>query len=170
MKQAQLAAAGEQENPMRRLYASPGHLIRRCHQIAVGIFLDEFGDTSITPMQCSALIAISEYPGIDQKTLVKLIAADRTTVGSVLRGLEKKQFIVRVTPAEDQRVRRLFILKDGAAFLEKAGERLVKTRARLMAPLNPAEQETFLALLSKIAESNNTYSRAPFDPAAPAEG
>ena len=29
----------------------PGHLIRRCQQIAVAIFLDEFRTTSLTPVQ-----------------------------------------------------------------------------------------------------------------------
>ena len=146
---------------LRDVYGASGHLLRRCQQIAVAIFLNEFRETPITPIQFSALVAIREHPGIDQKTLVNTIASDRSTVGGVVKGLEQKKFITRITPAEDQRVKRLFILPAGDRFLRETQHKSLATHRKIIAPLTAEEQETFLRLLSKIVHTNNDYSRAP---------
>ena len=45
------------------IYAAPGHLVRRLHQIAVSIFLEQTRGFRITPVQYSALSAIRAFPG-----------------------------------------------------------------------------------------------------------
>jgi hypothetical protein len=39
-----------------------------------------------------------------------------------------------------------------------------RTQARLLAPLSAEEQATFLALLTRLVDHNNTHSRAPQRP------
>src|SRR5581483_6154503 len=53
------------------LYAKPGHLIRRCQQIAVALFMEEAGADGfdVTPVQYAALAAIGEHPGIEAAAL-----------------------------------------------------------------------------------------------------
>ena len=48
---------------------APGHLIRRAHQLAVAIFMEETGDFDITPVQFAILNALIDDPGEDQVTL-----------------------------------------------------------------------------------------------------
>lgn len=143
-----------------QMQETPGHLVRRCHQIAVAIFLDEFRDFPITPVQYSALIAIHDYPGLDQNALASLITVDRTTVGGVLKGLEKRNFVARIVPLDNLRVKRLFILADGDRFLQQTRYKLSHTRQRLLGPLSDAEKEIFVALLTKLVQSDNDASRA----------
>ncbi len=50
---------------MDDLYAKPGHLIRRAHQIVVGMFMEECAAFDITPVQYACLVAARENPGLD---------------------------------------------------------------------------------------------------------
>ena len=54
--------------PVDFLYAQPGHLIRRCQQIAVAVFAEEMGGYDITPVQFAALFTVREHPGRTRQT------------------------------------------------------------------------------------------------------
>src|SRR5665213_844134 len=99
------------------VYSAPGHLMRRAQQIAAAIFFDETREFDLTPVQYAALVAIQDRPGIDQSTLVKLIAIDRSTVGNMLRRIEEKHLISRVTPKHNQRIKQLFVAPEGQRLL-----------------------------------------------------
>src|SRR5260221_8125886 len=66
------------------LYRMPGHLIRRCHQIAVALFFEECGAFEITPQQYAVLSVLADNDGVDQITLAGLAALNRTTAGEVV--------------------------------------------------------------------------------------
>lgn len=143
------------------IHAAPGHLIRRSQQIAVAIFHDELAGFGITPVQYASLVAIQDNPGIDQRTLVKLVAIDRSTVGGLLRRLEDRGLIHRVSPAHNQRIKQLSITAMGHATLAAAAAVVQAAQARILAPLEPAERREFLRLISKLVQLNNEFSRAP---------
>lgn len=143
------------------VYAAPGHLVRRCNQISVAIFFDEMKSARLTPVQYASLVAIRDRPGIEQITLVDMIAIDRSTVGTVLRGLEAKGLISRTTPPHNQRIKQLRILPAGVSLLKQTKSQMKRVQERLLAPLTPAERKTFLALLSRVVQVNNEFSRAP---------
>ena len=143
------------------IHKAPGHLIRRSQQIAVAIFLDEMRPHDITPIQYAALVAIQSHPGIDQRTLVDLIAIDRSTIGVALRRLEERGLLARVTPKHNQRIKQLFIAPAGSALLDAARHKIDKVQERILAPLNARERGTFMDLLARLVDINNSYSRAP---------
>ena len=145
------------------MYRSPGHLIRRCQQISVSLFADELSEFDMTPIQYAALLAIRDAPGIDQRGLSRVIAMDRSTVGTVLKKLENKGLIVREVPASNQRIKTARISEAGVALLNDALEGVARVQRRLLEPLSPEEQMIFLGLLSKLVNLNNTVSRAPLD-------
>src|SRR5260370_16747132 len=99
------------------VYVAPGPLIRRSQQIAVAIFFEEFEGYDVTPVQYAALIAIRERPGMDQRTLVDQIAIDRSTIGSMLKTLESRGLIRRLTPKTKHRLKQLFITRPAYRFL-----------------------------------------------------
>ncbi len=140
---------------------TPGHLIRRCQQIAVAIFLDEFRDFRVTPVQMAALSTIAKKPGVNQSTLVDLIAVDRSTIGTILGGLEKRGLIRRVTPADNLRVKQLYIEPKGEDILLASPGPAARVAERTLAPLEPDERETFMRLLSRLVDVNNEFSRSP---------
>ena len=146
------------------LYARPGFLFRRAHQIAVGIFVRDCGALGLTAPQHSALVVISRLPGLDQTTLAKAIGFDRATVGQLLRGLEQRRLVLRQAFATDARRKRIVITPDGMRILDHAASLARMTSDRLLAPLSPSERRTFLELLTRITTALNDASRTPLVP------
>lgn len=143
------------------LYAMPGHLVRRSQQIAVALFMEETAAFGVTPVQYAALVAIGEQPDIDASRLSQLIAFDRSTLGHVLARLEAKGLIQRKGGGEDRRVKRLRITRRGKALLDRIESAVERAQQRILAPLAPAERRDFMALLTKLVQVNNRYSRVP---------
>ena len=73
----------------QRVLTMPGHLLRRCQQIAVALFLDECAPLNLTPLQFVVLSALADHGARDQASLGGLTATDRTTVQVVLGNLRK---------------------------------------------------------------------------------
>lgn len=144
----------------------PGHLIRRCQQIAVALFLDECAGHNLTPVQFAVLCAISARPGVEQNALAGLVAVDRSTIGDVVSRLEARALLVRSPDSGDRRLKRISVTRSGRRLIDTARPAVERTQDRLLAPLDPAERGIFLACLARIAEVNNTESRAPMGPAA----
>lgn len=151
------------ENPTLPLVLDklPGHLIRRLHQIAVGIFLDEAHDFDLTPVQFAALDAICTRPGLDQIGLSGAIAFDRTTIGGVVERLESKGLIDRRVGKTDRRTRELYITDQGCEVLKAVSPAVLRTQDRILEPLSAEERETLLTLLTKLVNENNPFSRSP---------
>ncbi len=146
---------------MDELHSRPGHLIRRAHQIAVSIFMDECGALDLTPVQYAALVAIRDRPGQDATRLSGLVAFDRSTLGNVLERLEGKGLIRRVQSPEDRRLKILHVTEAGLEIIARAAPGVQRTQERILAPLAPADRRQFIALLAQLVELNNTASRVP---------
>ena len=106
-------------------------------------------------------------PGIDQRTLVNLIAVDRSTIGAILRSLDERGYIRRVTPKHNQRIKQLFILPPGEEVLRNSKATIKRVQERILSPLAPADRETFLDLLERVVDGNNAFSRAPMKAESP---
>jgi len=143
------------------LYRLPGHLIRRCHQIAVALFLEETADFGLTPQQYASLAVLASNDGIDQITLAGLAAFNRTTAGEVIGRLESAGLVTRSDSATDGRVKTLRITKAGRALLAQVQDAIARVQERLLVPLNAAERRQFVEYLARIASENNELSRAP---------
>lgn len=143
------------------LYSKPGHLMRRCQQIAVAIFMEETARFDITPVQYAALTAIRQHPDVDATRLSHLIAFDRSTLGDVLERLEAKGLIARLPGRDDKRTKRLHLTKTGQVLLADVRSAVERTQARILAPLKLADRRRFVAMLVEIVDINNGHSRAP---------
>jgi DNA-binding MarR family transcriptional regulator len=143
------------------IYGKPGHLIRRLQQIAVAIFMAETAGFEITPVQYSALLAVRNHPGIDQTTLMRIIAFDRSTIGEVLGRLEAKRLVKRGVAKRDRRARVLYITAEGRRLLAKLTPRVNAAQRTIMAPLGPAERNQFMQIMRRLVDLNNDHSRVP---------
>lgn len=142
----------------------PGHAIRRLHQIAVGIFLQETQPFGVTPVQYAALQTVGNQPGIDQRTLARTIAQDTSTTAGVVDRLEARGLLQRRPAPGDRRVRQLTLTPDGASLLEQLVPAMLRAQQHILAPLSPAQRKTFLHLLERLVTENNELSRAPSEP------
>jgi MarR family transcriptional regulator, lower aerobic nicotinate degradation pathway regulator len=141
----------------------PGHYIRRLQQIAVAIFLDESQEFEITPVQYGALQAISDSPGIDQRTLASRIGFDTSTVGGVIDRLDARGLVMRSASDTDRRVRLLTLTAEGRALTQAVVPGMLRAQTRILAPLPAAQRVIFMRMLRRLVEANNDMSRAPGD-------
>ncbi|MGS0756059.1 MarR family winged helix-turn-helix transcriptional regulator [Roseateles sp. GG27B] len=149
--------------PIDGLEDLPGHYIRRLQQIAVGIFMDETADVNVTPVQFALLFAASRQAGLDQRTLAGKIGLDTSTIGAVVDRLESRELIERKVSPDDKRVRLLSVTPAGEQLLQGVMPAMLRAQDRMLAPLPEADRSTFMAMLKRIVEENNTWSRAAKD-------
>lgn len=136
-------------------------MIRRAHQIAQTLFLEETGDLNITPTQYGVLRILEARPGLDQIGVAKLLGQDRSTTALVLTKLENDGLIERQTSNEDRRRRVLALSSSGKCILEKLAEPVHRSHDRLLSAFTEEEGLTFLALLQKFLDRFNETARAP---------
>jgi DNA-binding MarR family transcriptional regulator len=147
-----------------RLYARPGFLLRRAHQISVAIFEGECADVGLTPAQYGTLTVLKSLPGIDQTRLARAQGFDKVTMLRVLRGLEARGLVVRQPSPENRRNLSIVLSDDGARLLETARRPVERAYKRLMEPLSAAQQAQLLKLLNLLCEGLEHEARAPFVP------
>lgn len=143
------------------LRSQPGHYARRMQQLAVALFVQEVGDIGLTPVQYSALHAVCEQPGIDQKTLASSIGYDASTIAGVLDRLENRGLLARSVSPTDRRARLLTPTQAGLDTLTAVVPRMLKAQQRLLEPLAPAERREFMRMMSVVVEANADLSNIP---------
>lgn len=129
---------------------APGHLIRRAHQLAVAIFMEETAGFDVTPVQFAILNALIDDPGEDQVTLAAKVAFDAATFGSVIGRLEAKGWVRREPDTADRRRKLLWITPEGEAAARQMKRAVSKVQSRIVGPLEAAEREQLLVLLDKL--------------------
>jgi DNA-binding MarR family transcriptional regulator len=149
------------KSPLDDLYRRPGFLIRRAHQTAVSIFLEETGALGITNRQYGILLMLRHRPGIDQITVAKLLGLDRSTTGMVLTALEKSCLVRRAVGKHDRRTRNLELTPAGARTLKKLAEPARRAQARVLSAFTVKEQKAFLDLLEKFNRTFSDSTRVP---------
>jgi DNA-binding MarR family transcriptional regulator len=151
------------DESLQELYARPGFLLRRGHQIAVGIFVQECAAIGLTPPQHGVLVVVGNTPGLDQAALARALGFDRATIGALVGGLESRGMLRREDSATDARRKRLALTASGHAMLSKAQDAVRRTSERLLSPLEPGEREEFVRLLARLTDTLNAASRTPVE-------
>lgn len=150
---------GNDEEPV--FLDMPGHLLRRCHQIGVAVFLDECRAFELTPLQFSVLDALDRFGEMDQVSLGGVTALDRTTIIVVLNKLEERSLVTRVPSEKDKRAKIAAITESGRQTLRDVMPSVISAQDRMVGPLTARERTQLLSLLRKMADGNNRLSRAP---------
>ena len=129
---------------------APGHLVRRAHQLAVAVFMEETGDFDVTPVQFAILNALIDDPGEDQVTLAGRVAFDAATSGSVIGRLEAKGWVRREADPTDKRRKLLWVTPEGEQVALRMKRAVARAQARIVAPLDAAERAQLVQLLGKL--------------------
>lgn len=139
----------------------PGHLLRRCNQIGVAVFLEECRAFDLTPLQYSALAALKEFGPMDQARLGGVTALDRTTIIVVLSKLEENGLVTRKPSPKDRRAKIVAITAAGQQLLSEVSSSARRAQDVMLGPLTQRERTQLCNLLQKMADGNNKLSRAP---------
>jgi DNA-binding MarR family transcriptional regulator len=166
LKKQAVAAPQKNQPHLSRLYARPGFLLRRAHQISAAVFEDACKELGLTPAQFGVLTVLQAHPGLGQSSLARALGFDKVTVLRVLRGLQSRGFVTRA-PAEDNRRNVSVALTEaGADILQQAQRPAEKAYKRLMAPLDKEQQDQLLELLQLLTGELEEEARAAFVPPA----
>jgi DNA-binding MarR family transcriptional regulator len=139
-------------------HSEPGHLIRRLHQIATSLFLEQSRALGVTPVQYAALNAISRHPDHEQREIARLIAIDRTTINIVTRKMEERGWVKRKPLG---RAVNLVLTGEGERILTEVDRLTAGHGDQLLAPLSRKERKLFVLLLERLVDDNNLLSRVP---------
>ena len=149
---------------LSRLYARPGFLLRRAHQISAAVFEDECRALGLTPAQFGVLTVLRSHPGLGQSTLARALGFDKVTVLRVLRGLETRGFVERGPAPDNRRNMCVNLTAAGENVLGRAQRPAERAYKRLLAPLDREQQEQLIALLQLLTGELEDDARASFVP------
>lgn len=149
---------------LSRLYARPGFLLRRAHQISAAVFEDECRSQALTPAQFGVLTVLKSHPGLGQSSLARALGFDKVTVLRVLRGLETRGLVAREPALDNKRNVSVALTAEGAAVLAQAQKPAERAYKRLLAPLNKDQQAQLVELLQQLTGELEDDARAAFVP------
>ncbi len=143
------------------LWKRPGYLVRRLHQIHVGLFVEECSGEDLTPVQFGILTVLQNGEEMDQLTLSTSVGIDRTSGADVIRRLERRGYVRRDASDHDRRAKIIRITNLGKDCVLRVRPMMARAQERLIGPLDDDERDDFLRLIEKLVNANNEASRAP---------
>lgn len=146
------------------LWARPGYLIRRLHQIHYALFFEECAGFDITPVQYGLLTTLSLNPDLDQNSLGRELGIDRTNVADVLGRLEERGLLKRRRSDRDRRMVLARLTPKGEKATREIYDAMQRAQTRLLDPLLPEERNAFITMLIRLVDGNNHLGRTIFKP------
>ncbi len=137
---------------IQSLTEAPAQLLRRAHQLATAIALEQLAEFNLTPIQFGLLIVLNERPGIDAKTLCQTLALDRASLTGVLDRMEASGLVTREMDPNDRRARVLTLTPEGRDVFKRSSRKGVGTQLEILDALTPAERTRFMKLLRKLVD------------------
>lgn len=146
------------------LWARPGYLLRRLHQIHYALFFEECAGFKITPVQYGLLTTLSVNPDLDQNSLGRELGIDRTNVADVLYRLARRGLVERRRSRDDRRMVLARLTPAGKRLTKKMYKSMQRSQERLLKPLLLHERNAFLITLVRLINGNNHLGRTIFEP------
>ena len=143
------------------LWSRPGFLVRRLHQICVGIFLDECGEDGLTPVQWAILNVVERTPGLGYSSIAEKVGLDRSNTANVVRRLAERGWVTQEPSSTDGRMLCVTLTGAGKRLLSRLRPKLRRSQDRVFEPLSEEERKVFVNLLTRLILHNNESSRAP---------
>lgn len=161
---ASSADAGDPLMARLPLWARPGFLVRRLHQIHYALFFEECGSFDITPVQYGLMTTLLLQPDLDQNSLGRELGIDRTNVADVLGRLSKRGLVTRRRSQQDRRMVLARLTPAGEQITRDMRDAMQRAQDRLLEPLLPAERNAFITTLIRLIDGNNHLGRTIFRP------
>ena len=147
----QVPPSGEYVAPAR-VRDKPTWLISRAYARSTGLLREGFeADVDgLRSYHYRLLAALEEWGPASQADLGRASSMDRSDVTATLTQLESHGLVERTIDPDNRRRNIVSITRAGLARLTTLDDLLAGIQAQLLAPLTPAEQQNFLALLRRI--------------------
>ncbi|QPP05233.1 MarR family transcriptional regulator [Streptomyces bathyalis] len=127
--------------PFHALRDTPGHLLRRAHQVHTVIWGEEVGPMPTAP-QYAVLSALWSHPaGIDQSTAGELASLDKSSIADVARRLVNRGWVSRERDHADSRRWVLQLTHSLREDFTKYTPAVRRVQERMLAPVEGAQQK-----------------------------
>ncbi len=137
-----------------RLALSTSHLLHRAEQLAADRFTQLVGD-KLTLRQFAVLASVSENPGLSQMDLVRVTGIDRSTLGDILKRLERRTLIERTNSTADGRVRAVKPTAKGRATFQAFARHARAADAAILDMLPRTKAKSLQNILMKLLKLAN---------------
>lgn len=145
--------AGKKSAGSYDLETSLSHLLRRAQQFAYDQFVQQMGDSAITPRQFIVLFAVNEEEGLSQTDLVNRTGIDRSTLADMISRMIKNGLLARKRTAEDARANAVRLTAAGRRALTGTLPRAIAAEKALLELLPKTAQADLVRGLSHLASA-----------------
>lgn len=151
LDKADPSAAANDDDIDRGLLADLiGYHLRRADAFTFQSFGAALADDRVSPGQLGVLLLVQANPGINQTRAGKALGIDRSTLVSIIDGLEERGFVERTPSPTDRRSHALMLTATGGTFLADMRPRLDAHEYEVARNLTATERQSLIRLLEKI--------------------
>ena len=111
----------------------------------------------ISPRQMAILRLLSIRSPIRQHELGLLLGIDRTSMVTLIDGLEGLGYVIREPAPNDRRAYALRLTEAGKAFGVDVQSVLDRVQSHILAPINDGERELLIAILGKLIAARRNH-------------
>lgn len=147
------------------LESSLSHMLRRTQQFAYDQFVQQMGESTLTPRQFIVLFAVNDAEGLSQTDLVNRTGIDRSTLADMISRMIKNGLLARKRTAEDARANSVRLTAAGRRALNGAMPKAIAAEKALLDVLPKTVQAELLKALGHLNSAIESLKTAE----APAE-
>jgi DNA-binding MarR family transcriptional regulator len=156
-----ITPSGHASDARAQLWSRPGFLVRRLLQIHNGLYFEECGKWNVTPVQHGMLAILRSQPeGLDIQSLAAELGVDRSNAADVARRLTGRGLIKQAIAHNDRRMVISRITQPGIDLLDEIAPAMLRSQAKLLAPLDDITRQNLLKAITKLVLIYNDKGRA----------
>jgi MarR family transcriptional regulator, lower aerobic nicotinate degradation pathway regulator len=133
-----------------RLRALPSWLVARVALLGARTVTAHLEEAGMRRAHYALLVALREDGPASQAALGRRLAADRSDMHRTVGDLEARGLIAREPDPADRRRNVVTLTAPGAEALRDVDARVDAAQAELLEPLEPAERDEFVRLLTRV--------------------
>ena len=139
---------------------STGLILGKADDLFVDIFESALKPFGLRTKDFAVLTAIDSMGPQSQQRLAHTLGIDRTTMVSVVDGLERLELVNRARDPDDRRKYAIGLTEQGQELLHKRlGQAMLKSLDVFLGPLSPDDREQFHALLCRVVYERDYQAR-----------
>jgi len=144
---------------------SPTHLLRRALQRVTAVWQEEVSE--LTSPQFATLAVLAESPGMDQSSLTRATAIDRSTMTTLLDRLSQGGWVARETDPDNRRRRIVRITPEGRELVRRLEPAAERVNQWAVDQLGDQKVSVLLPLLRELAGVESPSGPSQSDPNGP---
>jgi DNA-binding MarR family transcriptional regulator len=130
-----------------------GYLIKRAQTVLHEAMTDALRSCDLTVTQFAVLTALDDEPGLSNADLARRAFVTPQSMHAVLQELERRQFVVRRTHPQHQRVLQAALTETGRRTLRSAANAVNAVEERMLGQLSEPARSKLASALSSCIET-----------------